>query len=93
VDVQKSCFDDDELRCSVFDVEYGVQPKTLVLTYQYCTLHSSLSIKTPAELTISKATLLTKEGSSVEMVKRSAEYGELTKDPSQGLILKRHQRS
>src|SRR5690606_14720889 len=56
VDVQKSCFDDDAMRCSLFDVESGVQPKTAVRTYQYCTLRSLLSIKTPAELTISKAT-------------------------------------
>ncbi|MCM3633778.1 hypothetical protein [Paenibacillus camelliae] len=61
-------FDDEAISGSLFGVEYEVQPKTTLLTYQERTLRYSFSSKTPAELTISKATLLTKEGSSVEKV-------------------------
>jgi len=36
-------FDDDGMRCSLVGIEYKVQPKTVVLTYQRRTLRSSFS--------------------------------------------------
>lgn len=36
-------FDDDGMRCSLVGIEYKVQPKTVVLTYQCSTLRCSLT--------------------------------------------------